>query len=169
MLQPPGYGINQVLQEHRHEVSIALKCNECVIASSIEIAASWDFFLVCAFLYADADNFFTSWDENSLVGKISCEERINKCLLRLQAFFFFLAKKLAKQRVFSQADEKLSSSAKRQARHTEKNSGCFNFCGGCRYNIYRSQLIWRALKTKTAPWLPGLSRDASRGLIGDGN
>jgi hypothetical protein len=40
ILQPPGYGINQVLQEHRHEVSIALECNEYVIAYSIAIAAS---------------------------------------------------------------------------------------------------------------------------------
>jgi hypothetical protein len=40
ILQPPGHGINQVLQVHRHEVSIALDCTEYVIASSIEIATS---------------------------------------------------------------------------------------------------------------------------------
>jgi hypothetical protein len=40
ILQPPGHGINQVLQVYRQKVSIALQCTEYAIASSVEGAAS---------------------------------------------------------------------------------------------------------------------------------
>ncbi len=40
ILQPPGHGINQVLQVYRHEVSTAMEFTKYVIASSIKVATS---------------------------------------------------------------------------------------------------------------------------------
>ncbi len=40
LLQPPGQGIHQVLQENIHEISILVVCTVMVTASSIETAAS---------------------------------------------------------------------------------------------------------------------------------
>jgi hypothetical protein len=48
---------------------------------------------------------------------------------------FFLPKNFPNKEFLSQDDEKLPASAQRQARHTEKISGCCNFCGECSYNI----------------------------------
>ncbi len=40
ILQPSGDGVYQVLQEHKHEVSISLVCTVFVTASAIEVTAS---------------------------------------------------------------------------------------------------------------------------------
>jgi hypothetical protein len=40
IMKSSGHGINQVLQVHRHEISIALEFTEFVLASFIEVAAS---------------------------------------------------------------------------------------------------------------------------------
>ncbi len=47
ILQPPRHEVQQVLQLHTHEVSNPLGCTLSAIASSIEVAASWDFSCVC--------------------------------------------------------------------------------------------------------------------------
>ncbi len=56
-LQPPGHGIQQVLQVHTHQVSIALVCTVFVTSSFIELAPFCDFPVCVACLCADADDF----------------------------------------------------------------------------------------------------------------
>jgi hypothetical protein len=91
------------------------------------------FFLCVASLCADGNDFSSSRDKNSLLAKLSWEERKNACSGCKS--LFCLQKSSSNKEVLFQDDEKLSAVAQRQARNKEKISGCFHFCGGCSNNI----------------------------------
>ncbi len=61
--------------------------------------------------------------------------REKKTLATSQASLFFFSRKLAKHIIFAFVWWKISVLAQRQSMHTEKNSGCCNFCGGCNYKF----------------------------------
>jgi hypothetical protein len=86
-----------------------------------------------ASLCANVNNFSSSRDKNSLLAKLSCEERKNACSGCKS--FFCLQKSSSNKEFLFQDDEKLSAVAQRQAKKKEKISGCCHFCGGCSNNI----------------------------------
>jgi hypothetical protein len=69
---------------------------------------------VCvACLSAEADNFSPFWDKNSLLGKLSSEERKKNACSGCEHLLFFLQESLPTKEFLSQHDEKSSASAQR--------------------------------------------------------
>ncbi len=86
--QPPGHGIHQVIQEHIHEVLILLVRTVFVTPSSIEVATSWDFLLVCGLPLCWCWQFFIIIGQKFFVWQASLHKKRKRRLLWWQASYF---------------------------------------------------------------------------------
>jgi hypothetical protein len=81
--------------------------------------------------------------KNCLFSKLLAKKR--KTLGTVASVFFSRKKACQTKEFCPRIMKKMVSTSTKQAKHTGKISGRCNFCGGCDYNIKRSQLMWRAL------------------------
>ncbi len=109
-----------------------------IIASSTEIATSWNLSCVCGLPLCGCWQFFFILRQNFSFGELLARK---KTLATSQVYFCLFARKLAKQKIFALGWLKYRQH-QHKGSHTHKKNlrmlGCGNFYGKCNYTHQRS-------------------------------
>ncbi len=100
-----------------------------IISSSTQIAVSWNFSCVCGLSLCRCWQFFIVLRQKLFVWKAFLWEK--KDAYNLASVFFFLARKVSKQKFFALGWWRIISISSKASHTHGKISGRCNFCGEC--------------------------------------